>query len=100
MVVQNKMKFMNQKGFAHVLLLIILLIGVGIGVYLALNPTIFRPKASQGDHLAQNKKNFDPRLSVAHYAGRYPILKEKMLVEGAKDARDLGFQTIELYMGP
>ena len=39
----------NQKGFAHILLLIILLIGVGIGVYLALNPTVFKPKASIGD---------------------------------------------------
>ena len=43
------MPTLNQKGFAHLLLLVILLIGVGVGVYLALNPTVFRPKASQSD---------------------------------------------------
>lgn len=36
----------NQKGIAHILLLIILLIGIAVGLYLALNPTIFRPKAN------------------------------------------------------
>lgn len=40
------MSNISQRGFAHIILLILLLLGVGVGVYLALNPTVFKPKAN------------------------------------------------------
>ena len=40
------MSSLGQRGFAHILLLILLVLGVGVGVYLALNPTVFKPKAN------------------------------------------------------
>jgi hypothetical protein len=36
-----------ENGFAHILALLILLVGLGIGVYLVTHPTIFKPKASE-----------------------------------------------------
>lgn len=38
--------FSNQKGFANLIVLVLLLAGLGIGVYLATHPTIFKPRAS------------------------------------------------------
>ncbi len=45
---------MNQKGFAHLFILLILLLGLGIGLYLVQHPQIFRPRAenSSYDNLA------------------------------------------------
>lgn len=37
----------NQKGLAHLLVLIILLAGIGVGVYLSQHPQIFKPKAAE-----------------------------------------------------
>jgi hypothetical protein len=37
----------DQKGVAHILVLIILLVGVAIGVYLSQNPQFFKPKADK-----------------------------------------------------
>lgn len=36
----------NQTGFAHILGVLVILIGIVIGVYLATHPTVFRPHAS------------------------------------------------------
>lgn len=38
-------KIAGQKGFAHLLLVILLLLGVGVGVYLATHQTFFKPQA-------------------------------------------------------
>ncbi len=38
---------MHQKGFAHILLLLVLITGLGVGLFLAKNPTFFKPKASE-----------------------------------------------------
>jgi hypothetical protein len=37
----------NQKGVAHLLLLVVLLIGVVVGIYLVRSPQIFSPKAAE-----------------------------------------------------
>ena len=37
----------SQKGFAHLFLIVLLLAGVGIGIYLVKNPTVFNPKAAE-----------------------------------------------------
>src|SRR5438105_3824260 len=37
----------SEKGFAHLLVLIVLLVGIVIGVYLTLHPQIFKPKAEE-----------------------------------------------------
>lgn len=37
---------LNQKGFAQVLILIILVAGLGAGLFLVKNPQIFRPRAT------------------------------------------------------
>lgn len=41
------MSRLNQKGIAHLLMLIILLIGLGVGLYVLKNPTMFKSKAAQ-----------------------------------------------------
>lgn len=38
---------MSQKGFAQVLVLLLLLITIPIGIYLVQHPAIFKPKASE-----------------------------------------------------
>jgi hypothetical protein len=38
---------MNQKGIAHLALIILVLVGVIIGIYLIQNPQIFSPKAEE-----------------------------------------------------
>lgn len=38
---------MNQKGFAQILVVLLLLLTIPIGVYLTLHPTFFNPKASE-----------------------------------------------------
>jgi len=37
----------SQKGFAHYLVLLLLLAGIGVGMYLVQNPTIFKSKAAE-----------------------------------------------------
>ncbi len=42
----NKLKKLNEAGLAHILLIIILIIGIIAGVYLVQKTQIFKPKAS------------------------------------------------------
>lgn len=53
--------FLNSRGFAHIFILIILLLGVVLGVYLVSQTQIFRPKAS--DEQLKNQED-DVFLSV------------------------------------
>lgn len=43
----NSVAMSNQKGFVHLFILLILLAGVGVGLYLVQHPAIFQPKASE-----------------------------------------------------
>lgn len=38
----------NQRGIAHILILLILVAGIGVGLFLVQHPTIFKPRASEG----------------------------------------------------
>lgn len=42
----------------------------------------------------------DPRISTAHLSGKYPKFEAEYLVSGAKEARELGFQSIEIFLHP
>ncbi|MBI2593103.1 S8 family serine peptidase, partial [Candidatus Daviesbacteria bacterium] len=53
----------NQKGFAHLLLFIIILLAIPIGVYLVLHPAIFRPKAASD---SANKSFSDLDLIISN----------------------------------
>src|SRR3989344_7867562 len=45
--VNDKRYAVNQQGFAHLFLIVLLLAGVGIGIYLVKSPTVFNPKAAE-----------------------------------------------------
>ncbi len=53
------MPTINNKGFAHILVLLVLLIGLGVGVFLVTHPTVFKPKA---DELSSST----PLIPVSH----------------------------------
>lgn len=38
----------NQKGFSHLIILLILVIGIAVGIYFISNPTLFKPQAVGG----------------------------------------------------
>ncbi|MFS0851489.1 hypothetical protein AB3M93_18785 [Novosphingobium panipatense] len=47
------------------------------------------------------KSNIDPRISVSHVSGIYPLVKGNTYLEyGAQKALSLGFQNIEVYLNP
>ena len=58
------------------------------------------PKLSALRQTVSTQTNIDPRFSVVHIGGAYPQEGASFMVDGAKDARDIGFQGIEVAMSP
>lgn len=52
----------NERGIAHILLILLLLIGIAVGIYLVTNPQIFKSRANLQSLTNQNKK--DPTVSL------------------------------------
>mgnify|MGYP000895589123 FL=1 len=48
----------------------------------------------------QTSESIDPRISTAHLSGKYPKLESDYLVAGAKEAYELGFRSIEVFLHP
>ncbi len=54
----------NQKGIAHLFLILLILAGIGVGLYLVQNPTIFNPKA---DNQIPNNTIYTMNVLVLNY---------------------------------
>lgn len=54
---------LNQRGLAHFVLILLLLAGIGIGIYLVQRPAIFRPKASESTPQKITNENFEPKTN-------------------------------------
>lgn len=83
----KKLPFSNQKGAAHFLLLVLLIIGLGVGLYLISKPTIFKPKA---DYEPAEKIGYDSEKYRGMGVNSFFSLDDKTLLstrpEGAHKA--------------
>jgi hypothetical protein len=53
----------NQKGIAHIFLILIILVGIGVGLYLIQNPQIFTPKANVDPLAKITNEGFETTLN-------------------------------------
>ncbi len=67
---------LNQKGFAHILLIFILLTGIIAGVYLVQHPTIFKSKADE----PSTGPEYNQWLTNMHQLGIYPAYEDGEVV--------------------
>lgn len=67
---------LKNGGFAHILLIFILLAGIVTGVYLVQHPQIFKPKAHEGNPLTNNL--FD----ITNYSEQEPTGSNKIYLSG------------------
>lgn len=80
----------TQKGFAHILVILLLLAGIGAGVYLVQNPQIFKSRASEIINSLKGKPD-----SKTPYRGYIVEFKEEPLtkfIAGQKSAGKSGVQ--------
>lgn len=116
----------SQRGFIHLLALVLLLIGIGIGIYLVQHPQIFKPKASEsninkpyGKIIVQGRKLIDSdsgkefivrsnQFADIVYTGTTPnqqIFTPQVFSDGSSTQREfkkmaeLGYNTIRLVYG-
>lgn len=68
---------LNQKGIAHLFVVLILLIGIIAGVYLVQHPQIFKPKAHEG-----NPVNTDSLFDITNYSELEPSGSKKIYLSG------------------
>lgn len=74
------------------LLLLIVILAIPITVIVSRKPQNIKQRADVFPAIL-----IDPRLGVTHVAGKYPNLGKQFLYQGSIEAKNLGFQTIELY---
>lgn len=83
------MKNLSEKGIAHIAVLIILIVGLGVGLYLSQNPQIFNPRANVSNPSAQ----FVDSSGTAITQTTNPNVRLKIVRRSAAAAADVPIPT-------
>ena len=78
----------SQKGFAHVIVLLLLVTGLGVGLYLVSNPTVFKPKADVIiNYIPETNFSLSQDTPTVHQVGQE--FQVKLLVRSDTDPANL-----------